>query len=851
MMLNKRIANANIIITSIFFIFILVTKVFANDLGTLKQYSDLLLISNNVYDTSPSDEGSDAEITPFGIPTDKGNSYTIAKVFTDPESGFDASIYVDQNGKAVVAFRGTEFSFSDLNDIETDLQILQRNGYEEEQYSAVREAMDFASNNFSDITVTGHSLGGSLAQYASLYSGANAVTFNSAPITTNSEALSYVVKPAGLYQSGTSPFKNNPSNIVNISSANDPMTLLNLLVEEVGKGGDPVDLYVALRRSKNPLFPTPHSTIERAKIRVSAYALVTLAQKYYGVDGVGVTSVIVGNRVRLESTTGHSISNLEVQYGELKQEEFLAGLLDDLTPHNYLAPYTPPEEGYIFEYVEFNSAPEENPIASHLAFNPNLGLTDDEIADLVEEAEPDGPVTPDPVLVGTFSGVSHGIIASGPNVGQHSNFVIQSPLEDITRDGSGDVSFEIPAECVSGCTIIGSPPNSDSSSYQYLSWGTLNNTVRYRDANTDITHDIENMRWLIGDTTSPDYLNSRTGTASYAGQIYGDFVDYGLTSYGTVAGEIGLRFNFANDTLSGEGYFALNGVPLDPFTVSGGLLSYSGQQYLQASLTGVDSPQNTGGLLGTFYGPEATEIGGSIWYFGGDYAYGGVFVAQPGSFELPDIGGHVRVTTNKAHFGVYDADGGGAGNGDIQVHRYQTDGTVTPIETFSTAGYSYTSWGSWSANGSTHTDYSEGGYWSSTETTPASVVQNRTGSASYSGNIVGDFVSNGGVRDDARGLININADFSNQSVSGQFQFGHDCGGGSGPSGCNVTSGVASFNEAINDYEGAGFGDHTSLVRTAGSGVVGIFAGPNAEEIAGTAWMNDNGGMYNGVFIAGQ
>lgn len=226
MMLNKRIANANIIITSIFFIFILVTKVFANDLGTLKQYSDLLLISNNVYDTSPSDEGSDAEITPFGIPTDKGNSYTIAKVFTDPESGFDASIYVDQNGKAVVAFRGTEFSFSDLNDIETDLQILQRNGYEEEQYSAVREAMDFASNNFSDITVTGHSLGGSLAQYASLYSGANAVTFNSAPITTNSEALSYVVKPAGLYQSGTSPFKNNPSNIVNISSANDPMTLL-------------------------------------------------------------------------------------------------------------------------------------------------------------------------------------------------------------------------------------------------------------------------------------------------------------------------------------------------------------------------------------------------------------------------------------------------------------------------------------------------------------------------------------------------------------------------------------------------------------------------------------------------
>ena len=86
------------------------------------------------------------------------------------------------------------------------------------------------------------------------------------------------------------------------------------------------------------------------------------------------------------------------------------------------------------------------------------------------------------------------------------------------------------------------------------------------------------------------------------------------------------------------------------------------------------------------------------------------------------------------------------------------------------------------------------------------------------------------MREDARGLINLNADFSNQSVSGQFQFGHGACSGSGasPSGCNSVSSVANFNERIDDYGGSGFGNHAHVGN---SGVIGVFGGPNGRKSA--------------------
>lgn len=446
-----------------------------------------------------------------------------------------------------------------------------------------------------------------------------------------------------------------------------------------------------------------------------------------------------------------------------------------------------------------------------------------------------------------------------------TNLAIQGVLSDIREDSAGKVGFKLTDACISGCSVTGATPDTASNDYQYLSWGTLDNTVRMTDTDTGITHDIQNMRWLYGDATSQDYLNSRTGIATYSGNIFADLVVDEQTLYGAVTGGIGLSFNFSDDTLAGEGFFALNGgLPQESFTVSGGLLTQGGHQYLQASLKGQQDADNTGGLLGSFYGPDANELAGALWYFGDwefadDAAISGIFTTKPGGFVMPEVSGEnnntrVVAATIEEHvilYGVADTDVQSSQGNTLSL---ATGGDVIKTSSFNSTGYSYTTWGEWEApSTNAHTDYSQGGQWVSTETTSPDVIERRTGTASYSGDIVGSFVTPGagGIRDSAKGLINIEADFSNSSVSGQFQFGHDCGGsgGGGPSGCRTVSSVATFNEQINDYGGSGFGDHTPGQKTSGSGVVGIFAGPNAEEIGGNAWLEDNGGMYSGVFIA--
>ena len=740
----------------------------------LAENYEYAILSSTAYDTTYQDVFID------------GSKYEVDRIFNDFEgdlstynifknwlttSGLNATLYKnDDTNEVVISFRGTELQPSDIIE---DIKLPFGNSQQELALGWVKQMLEeYPGYNFS---LTGHSLGGGLAQYVSYYTGLDAVTYNAAhvPATIRGESR---------------------DNIVSIYNNVDILgTSLQAENNQIGK-----KYIINIPLSSDAACITPFGC-HRMKYLLEA--------TYIAVDELG----------------GRSIDTSSSQYE-----------------------YTPPT-------VELSSAPEEDPIVSHFAVNPNLGLTDDIIADLVEEADPDEPVTPEPVLVGVFSGVN-----GHPN----SNLAIQGTLSNITETGTGNASFGITGGCVSGCTVSGTTPAAEASSYSHLSWGRLSQTVLMDEGSPTIT----NMRWLYGDATRSEYLNTRTGTASYAGQIYGDYTNLGevdaLTRYNSITGGIGLSFNFSDDMLSGQAYFSLDGIPQEGFDVVGRIVLVEGQQNLQAELTTQDLrsgiSKNYGGFLGTFYGSDASEVGGAIWLSGQD-SVRGIFAAQEGAtFVMPDIdyeiddvasteGVSYRITRNKARSGARL----GVFHTDAEVS--DTNNTIavngTPAlnitETFSSSAFKYNTWGKWE---SISTGSSDSGFWVGIDRTPASVVQNRTGNATYRGNIIGDFVSDSGVRDDARGLINITADFSNQSVNGQMQFGHDCGSGKGPSGCNVTSGLASFNEAINDYEGAGFGNHTNP-QTSGSGVVGIFGGPNAEEIGGNAWLEDNNGMYNGAFIA--
>jgi len=100
--------------------------------------------------------------------------------FHDSTSGFDAALYRAPQGGLVIAYRGTEKT--KLNDWTTDLE--QAAGFQSDQYD---EAVDLAkrvqaSYPGESVEITGHSLGGGLAQVGSAATGYSATTFNAAGI---------------------------------------------------------------------------------------------------------------------------------------------------------------------------------------------------------------------------------------------------------------------------------------------------------------------------------------------------------------------------------------------------------------------------------------------------------------------------------------------------------------------------------------------------------------------------------------------------------------------------------------------------------------------------------------------
>lgn len=151
-------------------------------------------------------------------------------------TGFNAGLYKLSNGQHVIAFGGTiatEEGTSDarrkldiVQDVITDLNLLNSRKiiYQPyEAYAYVEDLLTRFSLTQSPLTLTGHSLGGGLAQHASYNHDIKAVTFNTAPF----------------------PFPYNSSfdsqakavDIVNIMSSKDELTATLIAIEDFENGG--------------------------------------------------------------------------------------------------------------------------------------------------------------------------------------------------------------------------------------------------------------------------------------------------------------------------------------------------------------------------------------------------------------------------------------------------------------------------------------------------------------------------------------------------------------------------------------------------------------------------------------
>lgn len=200
-------------------------KITKKDAEILKNNYDTSVLSYDIYDRQGKDKERDKKVP--------GTDYKLIKYENDDFSGFNAGIYESSKGHLIVAFGGTTAQERGgkkqlAQDAFADLSLLNKEGDENKQFSKLRDFLNTAELSDKNYLITGHSLGGGLAQYASFYTGNPAVTYNTAPMTINEKALS------NLSKNSFEQLKNNQSpNIINIRTLDDPLTLIQKIQENI------------------------------------------------------------------------------------------------------------------------------------------------------------------------------------------------------------------------------------------------------------------------------------------------------------------------------------------------------------------------------------------------------------------------------------------------------------------------------------------------------------------------------------------------------------------------------------------------------------------------------------------
>ena len=157
----------------------------------------------------------------------------------DTESGMQASVYQNADGKYVLAFRGTEKDRQPFLDVGNDILGGAVTSYQVSDAISLSTKLAKAVGP-ENVDFTGHSLGGELASVAAIATGGQAVTFNAAGVSITSETIA---RANCLNNFGTqSPF--DGSNVKAYNYALDPLNNTQDGVHNLGLlGPGPLDIF--------------------------------------------------------------------------------------------------------------------------------------------------------------------------------------------------------------------------------------------------------------------------------------------------------------------------------------------------------------------------------------------------------------------------------------------------------------------------------------------------------------------------------------------------------------------------------------------------------------------------------
>ena len=158
-------------------------------------------------------------LTTEQIPGLEGWSVDLLRSYTDPDSGFSATVF-QKNGQYVVAYRGTDDWREGQGDKEQNdtfapgyiRELTDAPGIGEQTLDAlaVVQRMIASGISLNNISFTGHSLGAGLAGIAGAFFGRPAVMFDPAPIKFQLDVLARYVSDRILF-SEPNPFEGYPS----------------------------------------------------------------------------------------------------------------------------------------------------------------------------------------------------------------------------------------------------------------------------------------------------------------------------------------------------------------------------------------------------------------------------------------------------------------------------------------------------------------------------------------------------------------------------------------------------------------------------------------------------------------
>lgn len=529
--------------------------------------------------------------------------------------GFTGAIYQNNaTGKIIVSYGGTTageraetpiingFEWIPQNRINSDIimdaNLLKPNGAEPDQITFARsmivraEVLARESSKklgfVPQVSITGHSLGGALAQYAAMYSGYDAVTFNSAPATLNIKA--------------NSKLKYGSEKILNFRTTDDPLSNILELAERYFSGVGYRQLLTKVLSQIEMDIPDFSRKYVQSRRLVSGDAfdvradfdyiyedipyLLNLIKRINGIPSdIKLTKLSNGNNLRVEVPNdgtlagGHSMSNI----------------LDEAFK----------QIGWDYGYWEkYGTSP--CTIGTCRLDPPKDKLTTPTEVGKVAN-----------VWGGEWSGIQNP--SSNPSLAQ---YLWNDGAE--ARSVTNGQAVELRATVDNTSTPVTVNPANHFGDYKYTAWGEWSGSI-------DLTPvlggngqygRVSRGHWVLGQPTIDTpafqtFLNSgpNNGRATYNGTLMGNFLPSGGgAQYNIMGGQVQIVADFKNGSLSGGMDVTKNGVywssayfsNISIYRVTlnnnlGTAFAFNGNQRVNG-----DSSH----LSGAFYGPLAEEVGG-------------------------------------------------------------------------------------------------------------------------------------------------------------------------------------------------------------------------------------------------